>query len=1104
MRRFFDQTVGDFLEVDKSNMQFNPALGQIVLRKAEIRAEVFDELHFPVALRGGFIEEISINLNWAFAARAAAKVVVKNIFLVLGPHTTDWSWTHVYKCKTKLVELIVKILELKPITKKSKEKKVVAAPTRNLFTDMQQKLVENVAKKLMEMLEVDISGVHFRYEDSTTQPTPFCFGVKLGRINVSSAEVTGHRSTGDWDPTPSRCADPLFCQSIAARRISAYWDVGRGHWHFSPGPVKGWQVNRGFTRLNLRETFAACVVEKVQEIFPPGHKRRKNLPGPGFRERLDFHQYLLFPVSLSADITVNRDCEATQTQKAPLQDVDVVFEPVELAIDSEQVRSLNCLITSLSNFALKDELMFTRPQLTIRSAKVIGRGKQAAATELGKPNPLIREWWRYALQGVKLLSKIPKSQMDAEELKRQARLREEYLGLCVSLEEVAKAAVPGAEDRRKSTQERLRAMQMGLPLGRILDWRLLARARAGTQEDEHGKDDYEEEGAQEEGPMAQPESLQVHVHFKSFQAFFCIVAEQFWSAVGSQIGQTRNSGVLDVANGLGLVQPYHHFTERRSMSIPLEGNADMTQRGVGFGDLGFAPASPSRQRLRSAIVTRQLTVMGEIQDIKLQVVQKGHSRVGLARWVEMSIRNVEVVNCIAKPHQTEARCMVSVKPFVNAGDRQLCLLLGVTTWEAREPFAQPYGVPVFAVLEPWRGVAAHVDGFTATPTPETLSRIGFLKEHLHETGKQITFLSGRVGPVKALDYVPFKHRILHCLRRGLDETHSDLVRRPSLRALDREMLAKLQRAVEGMTGTSNMMGAFDIVLEGVQTSQVEIYNSKNVLSKEASLAPTRARIFRAGLPQVFQAFLHPLQDGESAPVQAAASLPWRLGLKLLPKVDFALGAEEEKRDTNKDDYPDLSEEDQAQALTPSPAPSPSAKKAQGEESHLLMVESGGHFLKWGRNGASKRRFVYVDCKLGAIVWKAMEYDNTIVGAIPLWQILDVTKGATTPLLKMVEQKSKHTFFNDACVWSVIAEERTLDLQASTPAQAELWVEAMKAKVRMYLEHQEVDDPRKLPWSVEKKLKVYPEKFRSTSSELRRSTLTIQALQALGRAVMASA
>ncbi|CAE7721354.1 unnamed protein product [Symbiodinium sp. CCMP2456] len=164
IKTFFDKKVGDFLKVDQGNLRIDPSSGQFQLKKASIDGSAFDGLHLPVALRGGFIDELSVNLHLDVfnpGGSVSLQILIRNVFFVFGPHTTDWSWAHVMQCKSKLVDLIMKIAELKP---SKKAKKSGEDSATGWLSDIQTRIKqdawaqapsswEDLMKKVAEMIE---------------------------------------------------------------------------------------------------------------------------------------------------------------------------------------------------------------------------------------------------------------------------------------------------------------------------------------------------------------------------------------------------------------------------------------------------------------------------------------------------------------------------------------------------------------------------------------------------------------------------------------------------------------------------------------------------------------------------------------------------------------------------------------------------------------------------------------------------------------------------------------------------------------------------------------------------------------------------------------
>lgn len=287
--------------------------------------------------------------------------------------------------------------------------------------------------------------------------------------------------------------------------------------------VAGEQVFAHFKRLNLRETFSACVVEKLMELYPPSHARRRYMEGPTFRERLDYHQYIVFPAGLNAHITANKNNEATKVQKAPLRDADVVVYSLEVAIDSEQLRSVNALMSYVKNFLLKDTLMLSRPAQSISASKLSSERRS-----------LVRAWWQHATKAVQIICKIPKRQLCAEDLQRRAALRERYIVAVNRAKDLQPGEAEGNPEEYARAMEKVTELQMMLKFKDILDWRMQARDRRvgdaspvspSPEATSHQQlDERTKEKACAERPR--PETLQVKVTFLGLQLFF-LVAQDF-------------------------------------------------------------------------------------------------------------------------------------------------------------------------------------------------------------------------------------------------------------------------------------------------------------------------------------------------------------------------------------------------------------------------------------------------------------------------------------------------------------------------------------------------------------------------------------------------
>ena len=262
------------------------------------------------------------------------------------------------------------------------------------------------------------------------------------------------------------------------------------------------------------------------ELYPTSHPRRRYMEGPTFRERLDYHQYIVFPAGLNAHITANKNNEATKVQKAPLRDADVVVYSLDVAIDSEQLRSVNALLSYVKNFALKDTLMLSRPAIAIRHVKTGGSASRRS---------LVRAWWQHATKAVQIICKIPKRELCAEDLQHRAGLREGYILAVNRAKDLAQGEAGEASEDYARTMDEVTEMQMMLKLKDILDWRMQARDRRSVDASPTEVTAEIMEASPKERPTKErprPQTLQVKVTFHGFQVFFLVAQDRGGAKVG--------------------------------------------------------------------------------------------------------------------------------------------------------------------------------------------------------------------------------------------------------------------------------------------------------------------------------------------------------------------------------------------------------------------------------------------------------------------------------------------------------------------------------------------------------------------------------------------
>eukprot|EP00927_Polykrikos_kofoidii_P038948 TRINITY_DN33397_c0_g1_i1.p1 TRINITY_DN33397_c0_g1~~TRINITY_DN33397_c0_g1_i1.p1 ORF type:complete len:1120 (-),score=168.36 TRINITY_DN33397_c0_g1_i1:50-3409(-) len=1088
----FEKRLGYFAEVAPENLSFNITNGVIKVEKAHLKPENFDELHLPFTIRGGSCDVIRISL-------VDCAIVVENVFFAFSPHTTDWTWEHVSSCKAKLVDMAMHMNELrKPKKRQGKKGGFMSSMKDQLFDKMKDQLLDI----FQEHLKVNVRNIHFRYEDRSTQRSPFAGGFKIGYIGVPATESGNCGVTGDWKQSSGVWAEPAFQLSVMATRISAYWDLNlKDDQLVSSWKSKPLEVRKMFSALTVRERFSAMVVEAMLSRLSPEQRQGKSWKGIGLRENFDFHRYLLFPVYTRGCILVNRKCQNTLQQRAPLGDVGFVFDSIEVAVDSEQVRSMNELLAWRKDFQEKDCLMRSRPKERIAAYPRCANAKQLdddPSSERVSPKYvveyetdekrklIVKQWWWHALRGVRIMCNMPTSHINKDELNEKLKLREEYVLATMDFLDAMAAQSQGQTEIKLSrsglsaisvttARDRLRDMQMSFSLWEILEWRILARDRLAEDNAEEDMFAEKTEFARSSGgevieetssqPERRPRTLQVCVSTPAVKAFFLIVVEAPWSNV---VREAR-----DVEG-----QPSTH-PRRASQKVPR----------------------PATDSSNSKIPYRELAVTAQFMTLHVAAVQKGTEKRCIGRWIEFGIGSLSVSNFAAVKASRE---VLKVAPFEHSPGKELCVFMSVTTFQAHDHSTTSFDPSLDQMLEPSLGISGHLEVLCITKEESIFHKLDCLERFKNEPGRFWMFGFVRVGQVRGLCYAPFVSRLLYFLKRGrrIQPQEMTLRRTPSKVAIEKELMRKLQMRVQAMTGKSYQSGFFEGTLDGLRVRHVDHYNSTNVLCKEAALAPVFMKLVRNGSPQTVQIQIRERTTKRDlstlsripAAVQfggGAGLLPWKVSTMLLPKADFDICIE---NCIDKDENGACSEE---QNRSQSGRPSPRGVVDESTVNTSKLVPAT-YFQKWCRNGKSKRRFIEYNDEFDAITWKAKQEDQKPLGVISLSNVQDVCEGVRTPVLLKA-----HTAHNGRLrtehFFSVVATERTLDLQAETSVQRDEWVAFLKQRFKKHVMQCDGDWSSKVPKELENLVRNrsrYPVNFRSPLCHLRSTYRKIQGVLAL--------
>ena len=150
----------------------------------------------------------------------------------------------------------------------------------------------------------------------------------------------------------------------------------------------------------------------------------------------------------------------------------------------------------------------------------------------------------------------------------------------------------------------------------------------------------------------------------------------------------------------------HIQTETRGLLHPAQDGFWYTKCKPGTLVDEERPEKMESWNKKKKMRVRQPVVSVSIKSIILEVIQKGHIGFRIARWIELSVGKLEIVNLNAQKQQP-SRNILSIDPIQKHKGLPMCLFLGLNTFELLDSSFIIGDTPLAAVLEPWEGLLGH-------------------------------------------------------------------------------------------------------------------------------------------------------------------------------------------------------------------------------------------------------------------------------------------------------------------------------------------------------------------------------------------------------------
>lgn len=83
--RLLVKHLGKFVEINAENLRLSVWKGNVTLRSLTLKSTALDGLHLPLAVRGGVLGRLDLNIPWKSLSSKPTQVLIQDLFVLAGP-----------------------------------------------------------------------------------------------------------------------------------------------------------------------------------------------------------------------------------------------------------------------------------------------------------------------------------------------------------------------------------------------------------------------------------------------------------------------------------------------------------------------------------------------------------------------------------------------------------------------------------------------------------------------------------------------------------------------------------------------------------------------------------------------------------------------------------------------------------------------------------------------------------------------------------------------------------------------------------------------------------------------------------------------------------
>lgn len=198
--------LGEWLE-DLNAEQFKMSVfsGKIRLGPIKVKSSAIDKLGLPFVVKYGYVRSIAVDVDWLRVTSKPLVIAIEDVF-VLASTRPSAQWSEEIEVKNQAVAKESSLANFEVLSDET-----FKAPGEAGFA-------EKMVAKIVDNLQISISGIYIRLEDDTASISPYSIGLALGKVEAVTCNAV-------WKPQFLEDSRITY-KRVSIENLSLFLDYG--------------------------------------------------------------------------------------------------------------------------------------------------------------------------------------------------------------------------------------------------------------------------------------------------------------------------------------------------------------------------------------------------------------------------------------------------------------------------------------------------------------------------------------------------------------------------------------------------------------------------------------------------------------------------------------------------------------------------------------------------------------------------------------------------------------------------------------------------------------------------------------------------------------